>query len=80
MAAVPLAAMQGAGLALMAINSLVGTGFQIWQQSRQIYGDQIPSWEAIVQDNQKLQAKIDAEKTPTGIRSPNQERKEEAGQ
>lgn len=64
MAAVPLAVMQGAGLALMAINTLVGTGFQIWQQSKQIYGDAIPPWETILQDNQKLQEKIDAEKVP----------------
>lgn len=63
MAAVPLAAMEGVGLTLMAINAMVGTGFQIWQQARQVYGDQIPPWETILQDNQTLQNKIDAEKS-----------------
>ena len=63
MAAAPLAVMEGAGLALMAINTVLGAGLQIWQQAQQIYGDQIPSWDNIVQDNMKLQAKIDAEKT-----------------
>ncbi len=60
--AIAPAVLQGAGLAILAINSVVGPGFQIWQQARQIYGDQIPPWETIIAENQKLQAKIDAEK------------------
>jgi hypothetical protein len=53
----------GAGMALLAVNQIVGTAFQIWQQSRQMYGQEaIPPWEKIIQDNAALQAEIDAEK------------------
>ncbi len=64
--AIAPAVLQGAGLALFAINNIVGTGFQLWQQAKQVYGDQIPSWESIIQDNQRLQQKIDAEEGKSG--------------
>ena len=59
----PITAAVDVMVLLALINGFMGLAYNLWSTANKIKGDQkIPTWEEILEENKKLQDKIDAEK------------------
>jgi len=59
----PITAVIDIMVLLALINGFMGLAYNLWSTADKIKGDQkIPTWEEILEENKKLQVKIDAEK------------------
>ena len=59
----PITAAVDVMVLLALINGFMGLAYNLWSTANKVKGDQkIPTWEEILEENKKLQEKIDAEK------------------